>query len=245
MKTDEFRTWGHQLIDWLADYLDHPERYPVLAQVKPGEIAAKLPAAAPEIGETMETIFADFKAELPGVTKLLLAMSRWFAPPTNGWAYIIAFPFVWGFLMKLAKMSDGGRYAVDAAKLKVPILGGIHSKTAIARSEELHNRLWAEAVAVANQDGKSIVAGLFIDSLNETIDMHTTRGFGQATALSAMLFGIALLFPLASAFTDPSATQSFRNRCEYSISLDTIDSGPSESLRVGSVARACETPPSL
>ena len=80
-----------------------------------------------------ETIFADFKAELPGVTKLLLAMSRWFAPPTNGWAYIIAFPFVWGFLMKLAKMSDGGRYAVDAAKLKVPILGGILSKTAIAR----------------------------------------------------------------------------------------------------------------
>jgi len=80
-----------------------------------------------------ETIFADFKAELPGVTKLLLAMSRWFAPPTNGWAYIIAFPFVWAFLMKLAKMSDGGRYAVDASKLKIPVMGGILSKTAIAR----------------------------------------------------------------------------------------------------------------
>ena len=80
-----------------------------------------------------EDIFKDFKAELPGVTKLLLVMSRWFAPPTNGWAYIIAFPFVWGFLIKLAKMSDGGRYAVDASKLKIPIMGGILSKTAIAR----------------------------------------------------------------------------------------------------------------
>src|SRR5437763_2532394 len=40
-----------------------------------------------------EDIFKDFKAELPGVTKLLLYISRWFAPPTNGWAYIVAFPF--------------------------------------------------------------------------------------------------------------------------------------------------------
>lgn len=80
-----------------------------------------------------EDIFRDFKAELPAVTKVLLTMSRWFAPPTNGWAYIIAFPFVWGFLLKLAKMSDGGRYAVDASKLKIPIMGGILSKTAIAR----------------------------------------------------------------------------------------------------------------
>src|SRR5438270_9759510 len=39
-----------------------------------------------------EDIFKDFKAELPGITKVLLTMSRWFAPPTNGWAYIVAFP---------------------------------------------------------------------------------------------------------------------------------------------------------
>lgn len=80
-----------------------------------------------------EDIFKDFKAELPGVTKLLLAMSRWFAPPTNGWAYLVAFPFVWGALLKLIKMSEQGRYGVDAAKLKIPIMGGILMKTAIAR----------------------------------------------------------------------------------------------------------------
>jgi type IV pilus assembly protein PilC len=80
-----------------------------------------------------EDIFKDFKAELPGVTKLLLSISRWFAPPTNGWAYILAFPFIWGIAIKLAKMSEGGRYAVDAVKLKIPIMGGILSKTAIAR----------------------------------------------------------------------------------------------------------------
>jgi type IV pilus assembly protein PilC len=77
-------------------------------------------------------IFKDFGAELPGVTKLLLAISEWFGPG-HGWMYIIAFPFIWGVLVRLAKMSEGGRYAVDAVKLKVPILGGILSKTAIAR----------------------------------------------------------------------------------------------------------------
>jgi type IV pilus assembly protein PilC len=35
--------------------------------------------------------------------------------------------------MKLLKMSEGGRYFVDAVFLKIPILGGILSKTAIAR----------------------------------------------------------------------------------------------------------------
>jgi type IV pilus assembly protein PilC len=77
-------------------------------------------------------IFKDFGAELPGVTKLLLAISEWFGPG-HGWMYLIAFPFVWGILVRLAKMSEGGRYAVDAVKLKIPIMGGILSKTAIAR----------------------------------------------------------------------------------------------------------------
>src|SRR5437588_12396292 len=74
-----------------------------------------------------EDIFKDFKAEMPGMTKLLLAISRWFAPPTNGWAYILAFPFIWGIGIKLAKMGEGCRYAVDAVKLKIPIMGGILS----------------------------------------------------------------------------------------------------------------------
>ncbi len=80
-----------------------------------------------------EDIFRDFKTELPGITKLLLVMSRWFAPPTNGWAYIVASPIIWGLFIKLVKMSESGKYWVDKIKLKIPILGGILSKTAIAR----------------------------------------------------------------------------------------------------------------
>ena len=69
MDSEAFRRNGHALVDWIAEYLAHPEKYPVLAQVKPGEIAAALPTRAPEEGEPFEAIMADFERVLvPGLT---------------------------------------------------------------------------------------------------------------------------------------------------------------------------------
>jgi aromatic-L-amino-acid decarboxylase len=69
MDSATFRRHGHQLVDWIADYFEHPERYPVLAHVKPGEIAAALPAAAPEDPEPFDDVMADFDRLLvPGLT---------------------------------------------------------------------------------------------------------------------------------------------------------------------------------
>jgi len=48
-------------------------------------------------------------------------------------------------------------------------------KEAIIKSEALQNDLWSHASAVAAQDSKSIVTGLFIQALNETIDLHAVR----------------------------------------------------------------------
>jgi type IV pilus assembly protein PilC len=79
-----------------------------------------------------EGIFRDFKTDLPGITKMLLAISRWFAQD-YGWAYVLTSPFVFFGLIKLIQLSQGGKYMVDAIKLKIPILGGILGKTAIAR----------------------------------------------------------------------------------------------------------------
>ncbi|HMO25634.1 MAG TPA: type II secretion system F family protein [Tepidisphaeraceae bacterium] len=78
-----------------------------------------------------ETIFRDFGTELPGITVVLLEVSRWFA--NWGWLYVIASPFVLILLVKLIRMSEGGKYFVDVVKLKIPILGTILAKTAIAR----------------------------------------------------------------------------------------------------------------
>jgi aromatic-L-amino-acid decarboxylase len=64
-----FRRHGHELVDWIAEYLEHPEHYPVLSRVTPGEIAAQLPTEAPEDPESFGAIMADFERVLvPGLT---------------------------------------------------------------------------------------------------------------------------------------------------------------------------------
>jgi aromatic-L-amino-acid decarboxylase len=69
MPPEEFRRHAHAVVDWMADYLAHVGEYPVLAQVQPGETAARLPASAPERGEAMEDVLRDFREViLPGVT---------------------------------------------------------------------------------------------------------------------------------------------------------------------------------
>src|SRR5499427_8947522 len=69
MNPDDFRRHGHALVDWIADYFEQVERYPLLARVKPGDITAALPDIAPEDGEPFETIMADFERVLiPGLT---------------------------------------------------------------------------------------------------------------------------------------------------------------------------------
>ena len=68
-QADEFRRVGGRMVEWTAEYLQDPEQYPVLAQVKPGDIKAQLPAAAPEMPENLDAILADFENILmPGMT---------------------------------------------------------------------------------------------------------------------------------------------------------------------------------
>ena len=69
MNSEEFRKWGYQCVDWVAEYLEDVGRYPVRPALEPGDIAKQLPTEAPPDGEPMERIFADFqKIILPGIT---------------------------------------------------------------------------------------------------------------------------------------------------------------------------------
>jgi aromatic-L-amino-acid decarboxylase len=61
MSPAEFRKHGHAVIDWIADYLDRPEQWPVLPDVHPGELRSALPQSPPLHGEQMDTILEDFQ----------------------------------------------------------------------------------------------------------------------------------------------------------------------------------------
>lgn len=68
MNHDEFRYWGHRLVDWIAEYWEQVERYPVAAQVQPGDIRRQLPDTAPVRGEPFQAVLRDVEEILlPGI----------------------------------------------------------------------------------------------------------------------------------------------------------------------------------
>lgn len=69
LPTSELLAHGRAVVDWVARYLDHPERYDVLSRVVPGEIRERLPLSPPEEGEPLGRILRDFEEQiLPGIT---------------------------------------------------------------------------------------------------------------------------------------------------------------------------------
>ena len=69
MTDENFRKSAHEFVDWMADYMENVEQFPVKSQVKPGDIKSQLPNSPPTESEPMEDIFADFKRIiLPGIT---------------------------------------------------------------------------------------------------------------------------------------------------------------------------------
>src|SRR5215813_614551 len=68
MPAEEFRVYGHQLIDWVADFLANIGEIPAFPDVRPGEIIARLPKTPPSQGESMDEILADVdRVLLPGM----------------------------------------------------------------------------------------------------------------------------------------------------------------------------------
>ncbi len=54
-----FREDGRAAVDWAADYLERIDELPVLAQVEPGDLSARLPLAPPEEGEPFANVLRD------------------------------------------------------------------------------------------------------------------------------------------------------------------------------------------
>ena len=78
MPADDFRRYGYEVVDWIANYFEHIGEYPVLSQIEPGSLRGAVPASAPEQGE-------DFGEVLKDVDRLILpAVTHWNHPNFHG-----------------------------------------------------------------------------------------------------------------------------------------------------------------
>src|SRR5690625_6553775 len=90
MNSDDFRRHAHQLVDWMADYIETLEDRPVRSRARPGEILGSLPAQAPQKGEAMERILDDFRDVLmPGMTHWQHPMFMAYFPANSSWLSVL------------------------------------------------------------------------------------------------------------------------------------------------------------
>ncbi len=78
MSPEEFKRLGYRLIDFIAEYRANLEAFPVMAQVKPGEVRALFPATPPAQGGDWEGLLLDLEALFPGLT-------HWQSPNFFAW----------------------------------------------------------------------------------------------------------------------------------------------------------------
>ncbi|MDH5366033.1 MAG: aspartate aminotransferase family protein, partial [Cyclobacteriaceae bacterium] len=64
MNNKSFREEAHKMVDWMADYLENIEQYPVKSNVSPREIYDQIDDTPPQLGESMHDIFSDFDKKI-------------------------------------------------------------------------------------------------------------------------------------------------------------------------------------
>lgn len=92
-----------------------------------------------------EKIFKDFNMQLPDMTKMLMATSRWFV---EYWYILPLFPLSFWLLIKLIRLSKTGNYAVDRVYLWIPVVGPLIEKTVVARTMRTLGTLVASGVPI-------------------------------------------------------------------------------------------------
>ncbi|MBI3131343.1 MAG: aminotransferase class V-fold PLP-dependent enzyme [Acidobacteria bacterium] len=91
MDAQEFRRYGYQLIDWVADYREGLERLPVMSQAQPGEVRAALPDHPPQHGGRMDQALAALDRDvMPGITHWNHPSFFAYFPSNTSYASILA-----------------------------------------------------------------------------------------------------------------------------------------------------------
>ncbi len=136
------------ILERLADFMERSQRlkrkiigamiYPVAVITFAGGIVVFIMTV---VVPKFKQIFADFGTTLPKPTQILIATSNWFATGSTGegggaipgWVIVLFTPPAIILMLKLIRQSEAGRYVLDLIKMKIPVMGQIVQKTAVAR----------------------------------------------------------------------------------------------------------------
>ena len=110
MSNEQFREFGHAMVDWISEYYESVDKFPVLSKLEPGAVRRLLPATPPQQPEAFANVLNDVeKVILPGIT-------HWQSP--NFYAYFPANtsgPAILGDLLSSALGVQGMLWATSPA----------------------------------------------------------------------------------------------------------------------------------
>jgi type IV pilus assembly protein PilC len=131
---------------------------------------------------TFATLFEGLGAQLPLPTRVVIAMSNGIV--AYGWMLIVAVGLI-GYGLKSYYATNGGRHTIDALMLKMPILGGILRKVAVARFCRTLSTLLASGVPIL--DGLDITARTAGNAIIEDAIQTTRSGIERGETISGPL----------------------------------------------------------
>ena len=130
------------------------------------------------------SMFSSMDAELPGITKFMLALSDAFV---HDWMYIVGFVvlFVAGF--KFYKGSPKGRLVLDGIKLKLPVVKKTMTRILAARFARTLATLTSSGISLTQslRIGSKVVANKVAENRLLDIEEQIKRGKTLHTAISS------------------------------------------------------------
>ena len=140
MSSEEFRRYGQKLIDWIADYFERIDAFPVLAKIETRDLKAQLPSLPPDDGESMQQIIAD-------IDRLIVpALTQWVHPSFFAYfATSTSAPGIFGELLTAAFDNKALLWRTSPASTELLALSG----PTMPRGSPLPNLRLSFAVATA------------------------------------------------------------------------------------------------
>lgn len=192
LSPDDFRRYGHALVDWIADYQERVGDLPVRATVEPGQIRGMLPAAAPEAPEPLDAVLADInRVILPGIT-------HWQSP--NFFAFFPAnasAPSILGDLVSSGLAVNGMLWATSPActELETQVLDWLVDALALPRTFHSDgdgggviqdSASSAALCALLAGRERAIASGAPLDRLTVYASKHAHSSFEKAARIAAI-----------------------------------------------------------